>query len=420
MAVMQAEIIAIGSELLSGRVINTNAAYLSRQLQALGIAARRHLAVPDEPAAIVEAITAALHRSDLILITGGLGPTDDDITVQALARALGQPLVRSSQAARHVQRLYRRHGAHLSRLAARQAFVPRGARPLPNPLGTAPGVWWERGATRLIALPGVPQEMRAILQASVLPRLRRLRPAGALATRTIRTIGVLELQLQRLLRRFHLPPGVSVGFYPNLLMVDVQLTATSTSARRAAMLLDGIERRLHRALGRAIYAVGEPSLEAVAGESLVRHRATVAIAESCTGGLVSTVLTEVPGSSRYVTLSVVAYHNQAKIHVLGVAPALLARHGAVSAPVARAMAEGARRLSGSTFGVSVTGIAGPGGGTADKPVGLVYLAWAGPQGTQVARKFFYGDRAGIRRQAAQLALNGLRLAANALTPSSRR
>ncbi len=416
---MDVEIIAVGSELLSGRVVNTNAAYAARRLRALGFTSRRHVAVPDDVAAITEAVAAALNRSDVVVVTGGLGPTDDDVTVRAVAKALGQPLVLDPRAARQVQRLYRRHRTRLRQLALRQAFVPRGAHTLPNPLGTAPGIWWQRGATRLIALPGVPQEMRAILDASVLPRLRRLRHTGALVHRTIRTINVLELQLQRLLQRLKLPPGVSAGFYPHLLTVDVQLTAAGQAPRRATQLLDELERRVRRHLGHAVYAVGETPLEAAAGAALARHRSTVGVGESCTGGLISTLLTDVPGSSRYVMLSVVAYRNRAKQQWLGVPPSLLTRYGAVSAPVARAMAEGARRRSGATFGLGVTGIAGPGGGTPKKPVGLVYIAWAGPAGTRSVRALFSGDRPAIRMQAAQLALNGLRLAAEGVTRPGR-
>lgn len=405
---MEAELLAIGSELTSGCTVNSNAAYLARRLEELGIRCRRHAAVPDEPAAIIDALTDALARAAVVIVTGGLGPTVDDLTMDAVSRATGRRLVMDAGAARQIRAFCRRYQRRVTTLALRQAAIPHGAAALPNPLGTAPGVWLPMDKAVLIALPGVPQEMRAIFEQSVAPRLAA-RPQGLpIASRTIRTAGVVELELQRLLLALPLPPTVSFGLYPNLGAVDIRLTTSGSRRRVIERRLDRLERALRRRLGAAVYGTDARTLEAAAGEALVRRRQTVAVAESCTGGSVLDRLTDVPGSSRYVLLGVVAYHNRMKTNLLGVSPALLARHGAVSAPVARAMARGARSASGATVGLAITGIAGPDGGTARKPVGLVYMAIADRRRTVVKRWQFHGDRRVIKDRAVQAALDWLR------------
>lgn len=406
---MRAAILSIGSELTSGQTVNTNAAYLARRLQEAGAACARHLAIPDEAPVIVGAVRETLASHHLVIVTGGLGPTFDDVTASALAQATNRPLRFVPEAARRVRLFYRAHHRRLNRLALRQALLPRGAEALPNPVGTAPGIWLTLNNGRtVVAMPGVPREMRAIFERSVLPRLRRMAGRSSIATRTLRTMGLVELQIQEALRTVRIPRAMQVGLYPNLMAVDVRLTVTGESLPAARRHLDRVERALRGRLGEAVYGRDEQRLEEVIGKTLTRKRLTLAVAESCTGGLVSDRLTDVPGSSRYLILSVVAYHNRAKEELLGVPKEMLRRDGAVSAQVARAMAEGVRRSAGTDVGLAVTGLAGPSGGSPQKPVGLVYLAVADRRQTAIARHQFHGDRLAIKAQAAQMALDVLR------------
>lgn len=411
---MRAEVIAVGSELTTGRTLNTNSSELSRQLQALSIACSRQHTIADEPALIVDTIRQALSRADLVIVTGGLGPTLDDLTMAAVAEAVGSPLEFETQIARQIAAFCRRHRRRLSRLSLRQALIPKGAEALPNPVGTAPGVWMRLGRAVVVVLPGVPEEMRAIMAASVLPRLRRVARADgreAVCSRTLRTIGLVELEIQRRLAALRLPPEVALGLYPQLSTVDVRLTLRCAPASGAQRRLDRVIAAVRRRLGACVYGEEEQRLEEVVGQLLARARQTVAVAESCTGGLIADRLTDVPGSSRYMRLGVVAYHNRIKQDVLGVPADVLARYGAVSAQVARRMAVGVRALGCADLGVAVTGIAGPSGGTKQKPVGLVYVAIADRKRSVVRAMHFAGDRLAIKMQTATAALDRLRLAA---------
>ncbi|MBI4341465.1 MAG: competence/damage-inducible protein A [Candidatus Omnitrophica bacterium] len=406
---MNAELLTVGSELTSGATINTNTAHLARRLAEIGIACRRQTSVSDEPTLVRGALEEALQRSNLVILTGGLGPTFDDVTMEAIAQATRRPLVLMPGAAATIRRFYLRRHRRLQRAAMRQAYVPRGGQALPNPIGTAPGLWLSLEQQVVVALPGVPSEMRAILEASVMPRLKRWLSDGAIESRTVRTVGLVELQIQRALQRLRIPPAVELGLYPALRMVDVRLTVRAPSRAQARARLAPVEAAVRRALGRAVYGTDDETLERVVGGLLLRRRATIAVAESCTGGMVCDRLTNVPGSSRYMRGGVVAYHNDLKRGLLMVPAALLTRYGAVSAPVARAMAHGVRRATGADVGVSITGIAGPSGATAGKPVGLVYFGLADRRGSRTLRSQFFGDRLSIKTQAAQTALNWLRL-----------
>ena len=405
---MHAELLTIGSELMSGATVNGNAAYLARRLAELGLPCWRQVAVGDERAALLAALRDGLHRSEVLLVTGGLGPTFDDITMEAIAEATGRPLRARPEVATTIRRFYARHHRTLQQAALRQARIPLGGVPLPNPIGTAPGLWLPLPNRLLIALPGVPSEMQAIMERSVLPRFRRLPGLGVVETRTLRTVGVVELQIERFLRRLRVPETVQIGLYPHLRAVDIRLTAIGTSRRQARASLATIERFLRRSLGAAVYGTDDETLEGMVGALLTRHRKTLAVAESCTGGLVTDRLTNVPGSSRYLRGAVVAYHNDLKRQCLRVPAAQLARFGAVSAPVARAMAQGVRRLACVDLGLAVTGIAGPTGATPRKPVGLVYLGLADSRTVQSLRCQFFGDRTSVKIQTAQTALDWLR------------
>jgi nicotinamide-nucleotide amidase len=405
---MHAELLTVGSELMSGAVVNTNAAYLARRLAEIGLACRRQVAVSDEPAALRAALRDGLHRADVLMTTGGLGPTFDDITMAAIAETTGRPLRSHPSAAATIKRFYTRRHRRLQQAALRQALLPHGGVPLPNPIGTAPGLWLDLGRQVVVALPGVPAEMRALMEQSVLPRLRRRAAGTIIVSRTLRTVGMVELQIEHLLRRIGLPKGLDVGLYPHLRAVDVRLTAAARSRRAAQALVGRMERKLRRALGTAVYGTDEETLEGVVGSLLAAARKTLAVAESCTGGLVSDRITDTPGSSRYLRGGVIAYANDVKCRSLGVSHALLARHGAVSAPVAEAMAQGVRRMAQADIGLAVTGIAGPSGATAKKPVGLVYLGMSDRRGVASLRCQFFGDRRSVKVQAAQTALDWLR------------
>ena len=391
---MRAELIAVGTELTTGRTLNTNSAELSRQLQALNIICSRQHTVADDPAAIVDIVRQALGRADLVIVTGGLGPTLDDLTMDAVAHAVGSPMQCSPQIKQQIEAFCRRHRRRVNRLSLRQALIPQGAEALPNPVGTAPGVWMRLGHAVLVVLPGVPEEMRAIMAGSVLPRLRRAgrsHAAEAVCSRTLRTIGLVELEIQQHLAALRLPADVAIGLYPHLNTVDVRLTLCGAGAQRP---LDRAIAAVRKRLGAAVYGEEEERLEEVVGRLLARKRMTVAVAESCTGGLIGDRLTNVPGSSRYVLLGVTAYHNRIKQDVLGVPVEALRRHGAVSEQVARRMAVGVRAMGDADIGIAVTGIAGPSGGTKQKPVGLVYVAIADRRRSAARAMHFAGGRAG--------------------------
>ena len=405
---MRAEILAVGSELTSGHTVNGNAAYLAQRLQTLGIPCARHTAVGDDHGAIVEALREAMARCELVVVTGGLGPTVDDTTVEAIARATGRPLALVPAVVRRIERFYRQHHRRLNRLAMRQARLPRGASALPNPAGTAPGIWLPLDRALIVALPGVPREMRAITEASILPRLRRQRRSAPILSRTIRTVGRIELEIQQILERMALPPSVRFGLYPHLQSVDVRLTVDGTRRAVAASLLDRLERQLRRRLGASVYGVDEETLESVIGRACLARRRTIAVAESCTGGLIADRITDVPGSSRYFLGGIVAYADAVKRHALGVPASTLAKHGAVSEAVATAMARGVRERIGTDIGLAVTGIAGPTGATRGKPIGLVWIAVSDRSATRATRRHFHGDRLAVKQQTAQIALDWLR------------
>jgi nicotinamide-nucleotide amidase len=403
-----AELLSVGSELLRGATVNTNAAFLGGQLEALGVVCVRQTTVGDERAALAAALQDALGRCQLLITTGGLGPTFDDLTVEVLADVAGRKLRCHLPTETAIRRFYSRRHRRLQQAALRQALIPEGALALPNLLGTAPGLWLALPSTVIIALPGVPSEMRAIFERSVRPRLQRLPGREAMISCTLRTAGLVELAIEQHLKTLRVPAGVEIGLYPHLRTVDVCLTSRRRTPRHAAHALAPLARRLRRLLGEHVYSEKGELIEAVIGRLLRRQRATVAVAESCTGGLVSDRLTNVAGSSDYFQGSVIAYHNGVKTAQLAVPAALLRRHGAVSAQVASAMAEGVRRALHASIGLAITGIAGPSGGTAAKPVGRIYLALSNGQQCVVQRGQFFGDRLSIKAQAAQTALDLLR------------
>jgi nicotinamide-nucleotide amidase len=414
---MRAELLTIGAELTSGATLNTNAAYLSRRLAEIGIPCQRQTTVSDERSVIIEVLQEALSRAELVITTGGLGPTFDDVTMATIAEVAKRSLVADSKVATQIRRFYARGHRALQKAAMRQASVPKGGLAMPNPIGTAPGLWLQLPTALLIALPGVPGEMRAIMERCVLPRLKRLSGADPIESLTLRTVGVPELTIEGVLQQIRVPSTIQVGLYPHLGAVDVRLSTTATSARTAQRILARLATQLQRRLGIIVYGTGSQTLEEVVGALLVKRQQSLAIAESCTGGLVSDRISDVPGSSRYLRGSIVAYHNDLKRQYLGLPATTLSRSGAVSALSAKAMAQGVRHFASADIGLAITGIAGPSGGTLNKPVGLVYLGLANRRGAHTMRCQFFGERDAIKTQAAQASLDFLRR--NLLTTGDR-
>ena len=407
---MRAEIISVGTELLLGQIVDTNAAYVAQRLAELGIDVYFKQTVGDNPARIGEALRLAIQRADLIVVTGGLGPTEDDLTVATVAQTLGLPLAQHEPSTEHIRRFFEVRGRTPPASVYKQALIPHGATPIPNTRGTAPGVHAEHQGTTILVMPGVPYEMEGMMEQYALPLLRQHTAGTVIRSRVLRVTGEGESAVEERIRDLVRGRNPTIAPYAKLGEVHLRLTAKGTPEDVAAALDRG-EAMVRERVGDLVYGVDEQSLEEVVAALLTSRHVTVAVAESCTGGLIAQRLTNVPGSSTYFLQGIVAYGNEAKVRDLGVDSALLDRHGAVSAPVAEAMAQGVRTKSGTTIGLAVTGIAGPTGGTPEKPVGLVYLALADGAGV-LHRRIMFGEeagRAGIRFLAAQAALNLLRL-----------
>jgi competence/damage-inducible protein CinA-like protein len=405
------ELLTIGTELLLGLTVDTNSAELGRALGAAGVRIARHTCVADEPDAIRDAVTSALGRTGVVICTGGLGPTADDVTKKAVARLFGMPLEFRDDLWQALVERFARFGRAPAEKNRSQAEVPRGSVVLPNRWGTAPGLWLEGTAGLAILLPGVPSEMRGLLHHEVLPRLGARMGNRVIRSRSVRTTGIPESTLaERVTGIEQVVAPLSVAYLPGVLGVDLRLTAWNLPAAEAdARLASGIGEIVARA-GEWIYAEDDVDLATVVLQ-LARERGwKLATAESCTGGGVGARITDIPGSSDVYLGGVIAYDNAVKETVLGVPPSLLVEHGAVSEPVAAAMVRGVTRHLGAQLGIAVTGIAGPGGGTPDKPVGLVCVAVKVGAEVAVSRTVFPGDRGEIRARAAQTALNRLRQA----------
>lgn len=409
---MKTEIIAVGTELLTPDFLDTNSLDLTAGLNGIGIEVSFKTVVGDDGRDLARVLRTAWGRSRLILCMGGLGPTEDDRTRETLAGVLGRRLVYRKEIRARIAERFRRRGLRMPASNLKQCYVIEGAEILDNPFGTAPGLWLETGGRRIALLPGPPREIRPMFEAHVLPRLSRL-GRGSIVRRTIRLTGLGESAMEARLMPVYkaMPEDVTVTTLASPGDLAIRLSAPSRGPReRTEARLEGIVRGIVEVLGPSIYSLDGSSLEAVVGRLLGDRGLTIACAESCTGGLIGHRLTGVPGSSAYFLESAVVYGNRAKTKRLGVPPALLANHGAVSAAVARAMALGIRRTSGADLGLAVTGIAGPDGGSARKPVGLVYIALARPRGVALTRNLFYGGREYVKAQAAQRALDTVRKA----------
>jgi len=412
---LKACILAIGSEMLTPFRVDTNSLLITERLNAIGYDVRLKAVVADEVDELAEIIRAAMAWADLIMVTGGLGPTEDDITRDAVARTLDTPLDVDEAIADRIRDRFARRGMTMPEINRRQAMVPRGADVLENPNGTAPGLWIERGRTAIVLLPGPPREMRPMLEGVIRDRLAPRSGTAGLFRRVLKITGRAEsdvdAQVQPVYAKWTAQPvPISTTILAVLGQIELHLSAQAPSLQAADTVLDVAVLELQAVLGPSIYSTDGRSLEAVVGDLLREHKLTIAVAESCTGGLLASRLTDVPGSSDYMERGVVCYSNRSKTELAGVPEALIAEHGAVSESVARAMAEGIRTRAGTNVGIGITGIAGPGGGSPEKPVGTVAVAVILDDEARVRTFQFFGGRDMVKFQAAQAALNMTRLA----------
>jgi nicotinamide-nucleotide amidase len=404
-----AEIIAVGSELLTPFRADTNSLYLTEQLNNLGIDVKLKAVVGDELERMVDCIRGAVGRADVVIATGGLGPTEDDLTREAFAEVLGRKLIRSEDILEGLRQRFARYGFKMTPNNERQADVIEGAEVLRNARGSAPGMFVDNGSTLMIMLPGPPREMTTMFEQEVLPRLRERHQGFFMARRQLRVSGLTESAMDDMIAPIYKPyANPTTTILSGLTGLEVHLTAVSSTADEAQQLVSELSARIEEALGENVFSRNGDALEQVVGQLFTTKGLTLALAESCTGGLMAKRLTDIPGSSRYFLSGVVAYANQAKIDLLGVPADLIETHGAVSAEVAEAMAQGIRQKTGADVGLAVTGIAGPDGGTPEKPVGLVYVGLA--YGDQVEHRKWQipGDRERVRELTTTLALDWLR------------
>ncbi len=406
-----AEVISVGTELLLGDILNSNAQYLAQQLAQLGIAHYYQSTVGDNPDRLQQTIERAAARSNLLIFTGGLGPTPDDLTTATIATTFGVPLVEHADIWADIQAKFTQRGRPLSANNRKQALQPQGAAILPNPVGTAPGMIWEpRPDLLILTFPGVPTEMKRMWEDTAVPLLRsRQWVTDMIVSRTLRFWGVSESALAEQVAPFFDRTNPTVAPYANWGEVKLRIAAKAKTEAEAAALIAPIEAELRTIGGIDCYGADDDSLASVVGQLLTQRQATLAVAESCTGGGLGAMLTSVAGSSAGFMGGVIAYDNAVKEKLLGVDATALAQAGAVSEIVAQQMATGVRDRLGTTWGLSITGVAGPGGGSVDKPVGCVYIGLAGPDQTQAVR-YQFGDRGRgwIRQVSACSALDLLR------------
>jgi nicotinamide-nucleotide amidase len=411
---MTAEILCIGSELLLGNITNGNARWIAEQLAALGVPHHRQLVLGDNRQRLIDALREAPQRCSVLIITGGLGPTPDDLTTEAVAAAFDAPLVEHPEVWQEIQARLAARGRTCAPSNRRQAYLPEGAELLPNPTGTAPGIVWspQPGFT-ILTFPGVPSEMRAMWQATAAPWLRASGLAeGVFASRMLHFWGVSESHLAEQMADLIEGSNPTVAPYAGAGEVKLRITARAGSQAEAQALLQPVEAEIRSRTGRHCFGADDDSMAAVVLALLRQRGQTLAVAESCTGGGLGSALAAVPGASDVFLGGVIAYANSVKQGVLGVPAALLERHGAVSDQVAEAMAQGVRRLTGADWALAVTGVAGPGGGSSLKPVGLVHLALVGP-GSCSSEGVRFGasrGRSWIQTLSSGEALNRLRLA----------
>ncbi len=404
---MRAAIVAIGTELLHAGRHDSNGDWLAERLGRLGVPVALRALLEDDPAAIEAHVDAALRRCDLVLVTGGLGPTEDDRTRGAVASALEVPLERDAAVVEALRARFESRGRRFEEHQARQADRPRGSRWLENPAGTAPGFLAERAGRAIACLPGVPAEMRAMFESGVEPWIRG-RARGAIARRTYKVSGRFESSVDRRITDLYDLPGLTLTILAGVRGIELHAVATGGDRPEAEARLAAFDASIRERLGADLFGTDDDTLAAAVGRALVARGRTVATAESCTAGLLAAALTSVPGSSAWYRGGLVVYQDDLKVRLADVEAATIEGHGAVSAEVAAALAAGARRRCAADVGVGITGIAGPGGGSDDKPVGLVHLAIEDADGEFADIFRFPGDRRAVRARTVAWALDRLR------------
>ena len=406
---LSAEIIAIGSELLTPEKTDTNSLWLTGRLNDIGIEVKLKTVVGDDGERLQETVKDALSRSEVVITTGGLGPTADDITREFTARAVGRDLVYHPEIEDWLRERFRRWGREMPEINKTQAFIIDGADVLPNPHGSASGMFLAMDGRILAVLPGPPRENQPMFSDHVFPRLKEIAGDVYVSRRVLRVAGMGESAVDEIAAPIYSAASdVQTSILFNRTEVEIHIAAQAGSFAAAADASNSLAEKLADALGDAVFSTNGDTMEEVVGTLLRERGETISVAESCTGGLIGRRLTEVPGSSDYFLEGAITYTNEAKVRVLGVSPDTLDRHGAVSRECALEMAEGMRRASGTDHSLSVTGIAGPGGGSDEKPVGTVYIGYSGPAGTHSSEIFLPGDRYLIRWRASQSALDLLR------------
>ncbi len=412
---MIAEIINIGDELLIGQVTNTNASWMAEQLNLSGIRVLQFTVVSDSHIHILEAMAAAERRAEIVLLSGGIGPTKDDITKQTLCDFFGTRLVFNEEAYRDIEEMFARRGWGVTELNRRQAELPESCTGIPNPLGTARGMWFEKdrpggGTTVFVSMPGVPFEMKAMMTDFIIPRLKEKFHTPFIYHKTLLTQGLGESFLAELIEPWEdaLPSHIKLAYLPQPGIVRLRLTGSGPDEAGLRREVDGEIEKLRAYVPDHVFGYDEETLELVTGRLLKVRGATLATAESCTGGTIASMITSIPGSSAYFRGSVVAYHNDIKVKALGVKPETLALHGAVSRETVTEMALGVQALFGVDYAVATSGIAGPDGGTEEKPVGTTWIAVATPHGVTAEHHLYGNDRGRNLRRTALQALNLLR------------
>jgi nicotinamide-nucleotide amidase len=407
---LKAEILSVGTELLLGEIVDTNASYLSQKLAELGIDVLHRQTVGDNLGRLTEAIRTALSRADVVLLTGGLGPTDDDLTREGIAEATGRPLVRVPHSEQVLRAFFASRNRPFTDANLKQADVPEGGEHMENVNGTAPGVFLRWEGKLIFAAPGPPVELREMTERSILPLLRRhLGEAPQLYTRSLLLADIGESQVADLLRDLidH-QTDPTIAMYASPAQVRLRFATKALTREEAEARFAPVEAQVREVLGTRVFGVDGDTMPSIIGRLLRERHQTLAVAESCTGGLIASRLTDIPGASDYFVTGVVAYANETKTRLLGVPEELLQRFGAVSEECARAMAENVRADSQADYGIATTGIAGPGGGTAEKPVGLVYMAVADANGTVCQSQNWPGTREQFKARTSQMALSLLR------------
>jgi nicotinamide-nucleotide amidase len=407
---VKAEIISIGDEIMYGHTIDSNSAFISQRLADLGIEVVYQTSVGDEVNRIVEAINQARQRVNLIITTGGLGPTHDDVTMKGIVKAFKKNLVFHPEILEKIKQRYEKRGIEMPQINQNQALIPQGAKFFDNAVGSAPGILIQEEKITFIALPGVPREMQYLMDNEVLPFLSKQKIAKNIIHQKIRTTGIVESALyEKVEDVVKESKDVNIAFLPGFQGVDIRLTVSARDEKSGKILIEQVQQKIMDRIYEFVYSTDSESQEELVGRLLREKKMKLAVAESCTGGLLAAKITNIAGSSDYFDRGVVTYSNQAKTQSLGVPEEMMKKHGAVSQQVAEAMAKGVVKISGAEVGVGITGIAGPTGGTTEKPVGLVYIGIANKQKAWVEKFLFGDDRQIIRERSSYAALNMIRL-----------